>query len=66
MLGFDVTYDFESFFADQEEIVDNSSNRLRVYRKSSINPPSLWLIYFKQVSGGDNRDGARIREGGLI
>ena len=23
-----------------------------MYRKSSINPPSLWLIYFKEVSGG--------------
>ena len=25
-LGFDVTYNFESFLVDQEEIVENSSN----------------------------------------
>ena len=23
-----------------------------MYRKSSSNPPSLWLIYFKHVTGG--------------
>ena len=66
MLGFDVTYDFESFFADQEEIVDNSSNRLRVYRKSSINPPSLWLIYFKQVLGGLIETGRVLEREGLF
>ena len=26
VLGFDITYDFESFRVDQEETVDNSSN----------------------------------------
>ena len=38
------------FFAEQEEIVDNSSNRIRC----SVNPLltlSLWLIYFKHASG---------------
>ena len=67
MLGFDVKYDFESFFADQEEIVDKSSNRIKCTVNPLLTPPSLWLIYFKQVSGrGVNRDGARIREAGLI
>ena len=49
----------ESFFAYQEEIVDKSSNRIKctVIPLLTPPPPSLWLIYFKQVSG---------RRGGLI
>ena len=53
MLGFDVKYDFESFFADQEEIVDNSSNRIRC----TVNPLLTSLsfavnYYFKHVWRG--------------
>ena len=39
-------------FADQEEIVDKSSNRIKCTVNPLLtHPPSLWLIYFKQVSG---------------
>ena len=54
-LGFDVAYDLESFFADQEEIVDKSSNRIKYTVNPLLTPPSLWLIYFKQVSGRGGR-----------
>ena len=40
--------------ADQEEIVDKSSNRIKCTVNPLLTPPpppSLWLIYFKQVSG---------------
>ena len=66
MLGFDVKYDFESFFADQEEIVDNSSNRIRCTVNPLLTSLPFAVIYFKHVWGGGGRDGARIREGGLI
>ena len=56
------------FFADQEQVVDNASNRIRCTVNPLLNPfPSAYLF---QTSfgggGGGNRDGARIREGGLI
>ena len=55
------------FFADQGEIVDNSSNRIRC----TVNPiltalPFGLFISNKFQRGGGNRDGARIRGGGLI
>ena len=55
------------FFADQEQIVDNSSNRIRCTVNPPLNPFHLAYL-FQQVSGGGgvNRDGARISEGGLI
>ena len=54
-LGFDVTYNFESFLVDQEEIVENSSNN-----GFTVNPLLTpgWLIYFEHVRGDSlNRDG---------
>ena len=36
VLGFDVTYAFETFLVDQEETVEYG---IWAYRKSSINPP---------------------------
>ena len=56
------------FFADQEQIVDNSSNRIRCTVKSSIKPLPFGLFISNKFQGGGglNRDGARIREGGLI
>ena len=55
------------FFADQEQIVDNSSNRIRCTVNPPLNP--FHLAYLFQTSfrgrGGVNRDGARISEGGL-
>ena len=51
------------FFADQEQVVDNASNRIRCTVNPLLNPfPSAYL--FQTSFGGDNRDGARIREGG--
>ena len=52
MLGFDVTYDFESFFADQEEIVDNSSNRLRCTVNPLLTPLPFGLFISKNFQGG--------------
>ena len=71
MLGFDVTYDFESFFfADQEEIVDNSSNRTRCSVNPLLTPLPFGLFKSNKFQGGGgggvNRAGLRIREGGLI
>ena len=57
VLGFDITYDFESFRVDQEETVDNSSNI------------GFTVNTFERGAGGGgglNRDGACIREGALI
>ena len=51
------------FFADQEQVVDNASNRIRCTVNPLLNPfPSAYL--FQTSFGGGNRDGARIREGG--
>ena len=67
MLGFDVKYDFESFFADQEEIVYNSSNRIRCTVNPLLTSLSFAVIYFKHVwGGGGGRAGARIRVGGVF
>ena len=55
------------FFADQEEIVDNSSNRIRCTVNPLLTPlPFGLFIANKFRGGGGNRDGARIREEGLI
>ena len=69
MLGFDVKYDFESFFADQEEIVDNSSNRIRC----TVNPLLTSLsfavnYYFKHVwrGGGGVETGHVLEREGLF
>ena len=56
------------FFADQEQVVDNASNRIRCTVNPLLNPfPSAYLFQTSfRGGGGGNRDGARIREGGLI
>ena len=54
------------FFADQEEIVDNSSNRIRCTVNPLVTPLPFGLFIANKFRGGDNRDGARIREEGLI
>ena len=55
------------FFADQEQVVDNASNRIRCTVNPLLNPfPSAYLFQTSLRGGGVNRDGARIREGGLI
>ena len=56
------------FFADQEQIVDNSSNRIRCTVHPPLNPFHLAYLFqtsFRRRGGGVNRDGARISEGGL-
>ena len=37
-----------------------------MYRKSSIKPPSLWLIYFKHVSRGWGGGGGGVIETGRV
>ena len=55
------------FFADQEQVVDNASNRIRCTVNPLLNPfPSAYLFQTSFGGGGGNRDGARIRERGLI
>ena len=56
------------FFADQEEIVDNSSNRIRCTVNPLLTPLPFGLFISNkfQAGGRGNRDGARIREGGFI
>ena len=55
------------FFADQGEIVDNSSNRIRCTVNPLLTPfPFGLFISNKFQREGGNRDEARIRGGGLI
>ena len=58
---------FTGFFVDQEQVVDNASNRIRCTVNPLLNPfPSAYLFQTSFRGGGGNRDGARIRERGLI
>ena len=66
MLGFDVKYDFESFFADQEEIVDNSSNRIRCTVNPLLTSLSFAVNYFKHVWGGGVETGHVLEREGLF
>ena len=56
------------FFADQEEIVDKSSNRIKCTVNTLLTPLPFGLFMSNKFQGRGvgNRDGARIREGGLI
>ena len=57
------------FFADQEEMVDNSSNGIRCTVNPLLTPPLPFGLFISNTfwgGGGVNRDGARIREEGLI
>ena len=47
-------------------MVDNSSNGIRCNVNPLLTPPSLWLIYFKHVSGGLIETGRVLEREGLF